>query len=42
MDISIIKAKETNTTTGIRLVMKMLKPIIEFMNLRCPYCRKWF
>ena len=42
MDISIIKAKETNTTTGIKIGDENAKPIIEFMNLRCPYCRKWF
>lgn len=41
MDISVIKAAQTNADTGLVLgngkhVMK------EFMNLRCPYCRKWF
>jgi protein-disulfide isomerase len=42
MDISIIKAKETNSVTGIKIGQDTAKPIVEFLNLRCPYCRKWF
>ncbi|WP_291291621.1 DsbA family protein [Enterococcus sp.] len=42
MDISIIKAEKTNTTTGIKIGADTAQPIIEFLNLRCPYCRMWF
>ena len=42
MDISIIKAQETNAVTGIHIGDPSAKPIVEFMNLRCPYCRQWF
>ncbi|BCA85823.1 thioredoxin [Enterococcus saigonensis] len=43
MDISIINANETNTDVGIMIGNKNAKKtIIEFINLRCPYCRQWF
>ena len=41
MDISVIKAEQTNAKNG--LVIGNGKHIMkEFMNLRCPYCRQWF
>lgn len=42
MDISIIKAEQTNAITGIQIGDADAKPIIEFINVRCPYCRQWF
>ena len=42
MDTSIIKAAQTNAATGIQIGDANAKPIIEFINVRCPYCRKWF
>ncbi|MBO0461392.1 MULTISPECIES: DsbA family protein [unclassified Enterococcus] len=43
MDISIINATKTNTTTGIRYGNEDApKKMIEFVNLACPYCRQWF
>ncbi|MDM8213321.1 thioredoxin domain-containing protein [Enterococcus hirae] len=43
MDISVIKKENVNTDHGI-LVGKETAPItmIEFLNVRCPYCKKWF
>lgn len=41
MDISVIKAEQTNNKNG--LVIGNGKHVMkEFMNLRCPYCRQWF
>lgn len=43
MDISVIQAQEINTTIGIRYGEDTApKKMIEFINLACPYCRKWF
>ncbi|MGX7195272.1 thioredoxin domain-containing protein [Enterococcus olivae] len=42
MDISVIKAENTNKKVGIPIGEKAPKEILEFMNLRCPYCKKWF
>lgn len=43
MDISKIQAENTNVDTGLKLgTDKAPVKIIEFMNLRCPYCRRWF
>jgi len=42
MDTSIINASQTNATTGIQIGAADAKPIIEFINVRCPYCRQWF
>ena len=43
MDISVIKPEQVTTENGI-LVGNADAPIttIEFLNLACPYCRKWF
>lgn len=42
MDISVIKPEHTNTTNGIHIGAKEAPVMIEFVNLRCPYCKKWF
>ncbi|GMA47248.1 thioredoxin domain-containing protein [Tetragenococcus muriaticus] len=42
MDISAIKKEETNTKYGIHIGSTAPKTMIEFINLRCPYCRQWF
>lgn len=43
LDISIIKADQTNTTTGIKIGHDDAPvKVIEFMNLRCPFCLQWF
>lgn len=42
MDISIIKADQVSSNTGIFIGEPADKKIIEFMNLRCPFCKKWF
>lgn len=43
MDISIIKANQTNTQTGLKIgADEAPKKMVEFINVRCPYCRKWF
>lgn len=43
MDISIINAAETNGDVGIIIGDKNAKnTLVEFINLRCPYCRQWF
>ena len=43
MDISIINATQTNTHTGLKIGSdEAPKKMIEFINVRCPYCRKWF
>lgn len=43
MDITIINSELTNQVTGIHLG-KTTAPHrqIEFLNLACPYCKKWF
>lgn len=43
MDISTIDATKVNTTNGL-LIGDPQAPIkvIEFINVRCPYCKKWF
>lgn len=41
MDISVIKPEATNTTHGIKIGDNE-RVMIEFVNLRCPYCKKWF
>lgn len=42
MDISKIKASEVGTTFGIKIGEDNAPvKVIEFINLRCPYCRKW-
>lgn len=42
MDISVIKSEATNTQYGIHITNDGPKQLIEFLNLRCPYCRQWF
>ncbi|KAF1298612.1 thioredoxin [Enterococcus sp. JM4C] len=43
MDISIIKANRTNSLTGLKIGSDDApKKMIEFINVRCPFCRKWF
>lgn len=43
MDITIINANETNGDVGIIIGNKNAKKtLVEFINLRCPYCRQWF
>lgn len=43
MDITIIKSELTNQVTGIHLGHETAKHRqIEFLNLACPYCKKWF
>lgn len=43
MDISVIDAKKTTADHGI-IIGGDTAPakMIEFMNLRCPYCKQWF
>lgn len=43
MDITEINRLETNTDVGVIIGdTNAPKAIIEFVNLRCPYCREWF
>jgi hypothetical protein len=42
MDISVIKADQTNSDYGIHIGNNKDKQMIEFINLRCPYSRDWF
>lgn len=43
MDISVIDATKTNETTGIYYGDTAApQTTIEFLNLACPYCKKWF
>lgn len=43
MDISIIDASKVTTTNGIKIGEDTApKKIVEFMNLRCPFCKQWF
>ncbi|OFI50058.1 thioredoxin [Floricoccus tropicus] len=41
MDISVIKAQEVGSEFGIHIGQSD-KKVLELINLRCPYCRKWF
>lgn len=43
MDISIINAAKVDIKTGLRVGADSAPvKIIEFMNVRCPFCKKWF
>lgn len=43
MDTSIIKGKEVTTEHGIHVGEENAPvKVIEFINLACPYCEKWF
>ncbi|WP_429949137.1 hypothetical protein IGJ55_002313 [Enterococcus sp. AZ170] len=43
MDISVIDATKVTTKNGLA-IGKDSAPVkmVEFMNVRCPYCKKWF
>ena len=43
MDISIIDATKVTTKNGL-VIGQESAPVkmVEFMNVRCPYCKKWF
>ncbi len=43
MDISVIKGNLVNDFNGIKIGSDAAsKRLIEFINLRCPYCKQWF
>lgn len=43
MDTSNIDVTQTNTTIGIKIGDDQAPvKVLEFINLRCPYCRQWF
>lgn len=43
MDISTIDASKVTLTDGIQIGSDSApKKMIEFVNLRCPYCKRWF
>ncbi|WP_207940275.1 hypothetical protein DOK78_002249 [Enterococcus sp. DIV2402] len=42
MDISVIKTNKTNKDNGIFIGDLAPKQLLEFINVRCPYCKKWF
>ena len=42
MDISIIKADKVNAQSGIFIGGPAEKQTFEFMNVGCPYSKKWF
>lgn len=43
MDISVIKGNLVNDFNGIKIGSDTAqKRLIEFINLRCPYCKQWF
>lgn len=43
MDISNIKADKVNTTYGFKIGQESAPvKVIEFLNLSCPYCKKWY
>lgn len=43
MDISVIDSEKVNYNDGIVIgTEEAPKKIVEFINLCCPYCRKWF
>jgi protein-disulfide isomerase len=43
VDISTIKADKVNTTDGIKIGNEDAPvKIIEFINLKCPYCKMWY
>ena len=42
MDISIIKADKVNPQSGIFIGGPAEKQTFEFMNVGCPYSKKWF
>ena len=43
MDISVIDATKVNAETGLHIGERNAPvKMIEFIDVRCPYCRKWF
>lgn len=42
MDISIINTSEVTGEIGIFVGKTSEKQMLEFINVRCPYCKKWF
>ena len=42
VDISVIKAHKTNKHEGIIVGEAAPKKVVEFLNLRCPFCKQWF
>lgn len=43
MDISVIDATKVTSENGIKIGSDdAQKKMIEFINLRCPFCKKWF
>lgn len=42
MDISEIKPAFINKISGIKIGNTETPAIVEFINLRCPFCRQWF
>ncbi len=43
MDISVIEARNTNSRTGLKIGNDTAPvKVVEFVNLRCPYCKQWF
>lgn len=43
MDISVIDATNVDTQNGLKIGADNAPvKIIEFMNVRCPFCKKWF
>ena len=42
MDTSMIKLDEIRSEYGIHIGKPGAKPLIEFINLRCPYCKQWY
>ena len=43
MDTSIIDSTKVTTKNGL-IIGEETAPVkmVEFMNVRCPYCKKWF
>jgi protein-disulfide isomerase len=43
MDISVIDAQKVTTKNGLNIGSDEAPiKMVEFMNVRCPYCKKWF
>lgn len=43
MDISVIDGSKVNSKNGLKIGLDSAPTkVFEFMNVRCPYCKKWF